>query len=369
MARRIARIVLSLFGVGGGILAASHSTNLVQSLLRVHFSFWQELLFWALTGIAFGLLTYLIAPWIIAGVWQATTWIERRLQKAPVQDVLAGTLGLIVGLLIANLLGATVAHIPVAGSVLPTLGSLILGYLGLSVAVSKRDELVSLFSFLRPGGREKAGERRGQSKILDTSVIIDGRIADICRSGFLEGPLLIPAFVLEELRHIADSSDTLKRNRGRRGLDVLNRIQKELDVPVEIYDRDLGQSLDVDGRLVRLARLTGGCIVTNDFNLNKVADLQGVKVLNINELANAVKPVVLPGEEMLVHVIKDGKESGQGVAYLDDGTMIVVDGGKRHIGETIDVLVTSVLQTAAGRMIFARPKGFEPRGLERSSAF
>jgi len=162
--------------------------------------------------------------------------------------------------------------------------------------------------------------------------------------------------VLEELRHIADSSDSLKRNRGRRGLDILNKIQKELDIEVEIYEGDFDDINEVDSKLVKLAQVLDASIITNDFNLNKVAEFQKVQVLNINELANAVKPVVLPGEEMVVQVIKDGKESGQGVAYLDDGTMIVVDGGKKHIGETIDVMVTSVLQTAAGRMIFAKPK-------------
>ncbi len=367
MIRRVLRVIIALFGVAGGVLAGVRATRLVENLVRMDFTLWQNLLYLALSGLAVGLLAYALAPWLISGVWKATNWLEGRLQKAPVQDILAGAFGLIVGLIIASLLGSALARIPVVGSFLPMLTSFIVGYLGLSVAIKKRDELVSLLGLRRSGARDRS-EKGAVPKILDTSVVIDGRIADICQTGFIEGPLIIPGFVLEELRHIADSSDTLKRNRGRRGLDVLNRIQKELDIRVEVYERDLGSTLDVDSRLIKLAKVTGGCIVTNDYNLNKVAELQGVKVLNINELANAVKPVVLPGEEMLVHVIKDGKESGQGVAYLDDGTMIVVDGGKRHIGETIDVLVTSVLQTAAGRMIFARPKGMEPRGFERSSA-
>jgi len=191
---------------------------------------------------------------------------------------------------------------------------------------------------------------------LDTSVIIDGRIADICKTGFVEGPLIIPQFVLEELQHIADSSDTLKRNRGRRGLDILNKIQKELDIEVIIYDKKIDDVEEVDSKLLKLAQMLKGKIITNDFNLNKVAEVQGIEVLNVNELANAVKPIVLPGEEMVVHVIKDGKEFNQGLAYLDDGTMIVVEGGKQYIGEKIDVIVTSVLQTSAGRMIFAKPK-------------
>jgi len=209
--------------------------------------------------------------------------------------------------------------------------------------------------------RDRQGQELflSQSKILDTSVIIDGRIFDICKTGFVEGPLIIPAFILEELRHIADSSDALKRNRGRRGLDVLNRIQKELDIPVRIYEKDFDDINEVDSKLLKLGEILKGAVITNDYNLNKVAEFQGVPVLNVNELANAVKPVVLPGEEMVVQVIKDGKETGQGIGYLDDGTMIVVDGGKKHVGETIDVMVTSVLQTAAGRMIFAKPKAID----------
>jgi len=192
--------------------------------------------------------------------------------------------------------------------------------------------------------------------VLDTSVIIDGRIFDICKTGIVEGTLVIPGFVLQELRHVADSADSLKRNRGRRGLDILNKIQKELDVPVKVDERDYEDMAEVDAKLLRLAAELNGVVVTNDYNLNKVAAVQGVLVLNINELANAVKPVVLPGEEMVVTILKDGKEAGQGVAYLDDGTMIVVDGGRRYMNETVEVTVTSVLQTAAGRMIFAKLK-------------
>ena len=194
------------------------------------------------------------------------------------------------------------------------------------------------------------------SKILDTSVIIDGRIFDICQTGFVEGPLVIPGFVLNELRHISDSADGLKRNRGRRGLDILNKIQKELSIETQIYEEDFPEIAEVDAKLLKLAQVLNGKVVTNDFNLNKVAEFQGVPVLNINELANAIKPVLLPGEEMKVVVMKDGKEASQGIAYLDDGTMIVVEGGRKFISEEIMVVVTSVLQTAAGRMIFAKPK-------------
>jgi uncharacterized protein YacL len=192
--------------------------------------------------------------------------------------------------------------------------------------------------------------------VLDTSVIIDGRIIDVLRSGFLEGELVVPGFVLEELRHIADSADLLKRNRGRRGLDVLNMIQKDLGCPVRIENIEIASDSEVDSELLKLAKKLGGKVMTTDFNLGKVANFQGVPVLNMNELANAVKPIALPGEEMVVQVVKDGKENGQGIGYLEDGTMIVIDGGRRHIGESLNVTVTSILQTAAGRMIFAKPK-------------
>ncbi|MER2139996.1 MAG: PIN/TRAM domain-containing protein, partial [Priestia megaterium] len=240
------------------------------------------------------------------------------------------------------------------------------GYLGFQVGFKKRDELVNVFSMPSRIGKKKGQEEEADNeeslkslKILDTSVIIDGRIADICQTGFLDGTIVIPRFVLEELQHIADSSDVLKRNRGRRGLDILNRIQKELAMKVEIYEGDFEDIQEVDSKLVKLAKLTSGLVVTNDFNLNKVCELQNVGVLNINDLANAVKPIVLPGEEMNVLVIKDGKEHNQGIAYLDDGTMIVVEEGRNYIGKQIDVLVTSVLQTSAGRMIFAKPKLLE----------
>jgi uncharacterized protein YacL len=313
-------------------------------------------LFGGLLGAIVGLL---LAPFLVSKLWQLTYWLEAKLNKMPVNDVLAGSLGLAIGLIISNLLGSAFLPIPFVGKYIPGFLSIILAYVGINVAIRKRDEMFAMIAALPWISKDKQKEKGvniAQFKILDTSVIIDGRIADICKSGFIEGTLLIPVFVLEELQHIADSSDLLKRNRGRRGLDILNRIQKELGMFVQIDSRDFEEISEVDSKLVKLGQLLKGKIITNDYNLNKVAELQGVPVLNINELANAVKPVVLPGEEMVVHVVKDGKELGQGVAYLDDGTMIVVDGGKRHIGETMEVLVTSVLQTAAGRMIFAKSK-------------
>ncbi|MCS1352508.1 PIN/TRAM domain-containing protein [Mechercharimyces sp. CAU 1602] len=318
-------------------------------------------------GVVIGaILLYLLTLRLSDYVVKWIRWSEERLVKIPATDILFGAFGLIFGLIVASLLESTLTRIPIPGFdvVLPLLISGILGYLGFRVGYSKRDELLSIFTIGRQGKdrSKKDKEARGREvepKILDTSVIIDGRIADICRTGFLEGTLVIPAFVLEELQHIADSSDVLKRNRGRRGLDILNKIQKELDTKVLIYEGDFEEISEVDSKLVKLAKVLTGKVVTNDFNLNKVCELQGVKVLNINDLANAVKPVVLPGEEIRVQVIKDGKEHGQGVAYLDDGTMIVIEGGRDYIGEDIDVLVTSVLQTSAGRMIFAKPKLLE----------
>jgi len=317
---------------------------------------------WALVillSIVAALIGYTLAPPLISGIIQVAKRLENFLNKIPAHDLVGGAVGLIIGLIIANLFGISFYRFPIVGPYLSVLASLVLGYLGWSVGTKKREDLLAVLVNWRAGkDKEKTGrlEFRPRYKILDTSVIIDGRIADICKSGFIDGVLLIPQFVLEELRHIADSSDLLKRNRGRRGLDILNRIQKELNVKVKIDDRDFDDLQEVDSKLIRLAQLVGGDIITNDYNLNKVAELQGVRVLNINELANAVKPIVLPGEEMTVQVIKDGKEVGQGIGYLDDGTMIVVENGKRYIGQTISVLVTSVLQTAAGRMIFAKPK-------------
>jgi uncharacterized protein YacL len=316
------------------------------------------------TAILGAIIFYLLTFWAVDYVVDFVKWFEDSLVKAPVTDLLFGTLGLVSGLIVAFLLGLpfTGMQIPIVNTVVPILLTLLLGYVGFQVGFKKRDELINLFS-LPTRNKKKESEEMDTStkkyKILDTSVIIDGRIADICQTGFLEGVIVIPQFVLEELQHIADSSDVLKRNRGRRGLDILNRIQKELSIEVQIYEGDFEDLQEVDSKLVKLAKIMNGVVVTNDFNLNKVCELQNVSVLNINDLSNAVKPVVLPGEELTVQVIKDGKEHNQGVAYLDDGTMIVVEEGKNYIGKHIEVLVTSVLQTSAGRMIFAKPKLLE----------
>lgn len=316
------------------------------------------------TAIIGAIIFFLITFWAVKYVVNFIKWLEEMLIKAPLFDLLIGTMGLIIGLIVAFLISFALnaIRLPLMNEVAPVVLTVLLGYLGFQVGFKKRDEVRGLFPNRigkKKGTEEEKSESTANFKLLDTSVIIDGRIADICQTGFLEGTIIIPQFVLEELQHIADSSDVLKRNRGRRGLDILNRIQKELPIKVEIYEGDFEDIQEVDSKLVKLAKLMNGTVVTNDFNLNKVCELQQVPVLNINDLANAVKPVVLPGEEMVVQVIKDGKEHNQGIAYLDDGTMIVVEEGKDYIGKTISVLVTSVLQTSAGRMIFAKPKLLE----------
>ena len=286
------------------------------------------------------IIFYFITFWVVDYVVNFMKWLEEQLVKFPITDIIFGSLGLLVGLIVAFLIGSAFnsIRVPILNTVVPIILTLLFGYLGFQVGFKKRDELLNLL--LKTNKKKSTNsddseedDRGHKLKILDTSVIIDGRIADICQTGFLEGTIVIPQFVLNELQHIADSSDALKRNRGRRGLDILNRIQKELPIKVEMYEGDFEDIQEVDSKLVKLAKISGGIVVTNDFNLNKVCEFQNVAVLNINDLANAVKPVVLPGEEMSVQVIKDGKEHNQGVAYLDDGTMIVVEGGRDHIGK------------------------------------
>lgn len=312
------------------------------------------------------LILFIISYFVIDYILNFFKWVEDSLIKLPAMDLLFGSFGMIFGLLISYLVTMPLQDIgiKVVSQVLPIFITIFLGYLGFRVGFRRREEFSNLFRAgkkdkLKGSSADEEASGNPKPKILDTSVIIDGRIADICSTNFLEGPLVIPQFVLSELQHIADSSDALKRNRGRRGLDVLNRIQKELPIKVEIYNGDFEEISEVDSKLIKLAKVLDGIVVTNDFNLNKVCDLQDVAVLNINDLANAVKPVVLPGEELTVQVIKDGKEQRQGIAYLDDGTMIVVEDGRDYIGKTIEVIITSVLQTSAGRMIFAKPKLLE----------
>ncbi len=301
---------------------------------------------------AFSLLGVLFARLISGPAFVKLIQAGDRLKEMKPNEKVATFVGVLVGLLLTIMLRTA---FPIMGVWLTVVVGIVLIYLGIVATWSMKDE-VRIFlpgaGALPADGKETLPE---QCKILDTNVIIDGRVADICRTGFIEGPIYVPGFVLDELQHIADSADGLKRARGRRGLDILNAMRTEQKMMVRTYDStDPNDRDEVDAKLVKLAKKLGGKIVTNDYNLNKVAELQGVAVLNINELANAVKPVVLPGEEMPVTIIKVGKEPEQGVAYLDDGTMIVVEGGRRHIGETITVVTSTVLQTVAGKMIFAR---------------
>ena len=280
--------------------------------------------------------------------------LEARLEKASLKKLIGAVVGSILGvlsaLMVSHLLNLTLIEEKSLSFIQVAL-LMLLGYVGLILGANKGD-LLNLAAL----GGVFSGERQSKKsiKILDTSVIIDGRVADVCETGFIDGTLVIPQFVLRELQLVADSSDSMKRNRGRRGLDILQRIQKMTTVAVQIVEDDFPQVRDVDMKLIELAKLLEGKIVTNDFNLNKVAQLQGLPVLNINDLANALKPVVLPGEVMRVFILKEGKEYNQGVAYLDDGTMVVVDNAKKMISKTIDIAVTSVLQTTAGKMIFGK---------------
>ena len=308
------------------------------------------------------MLGYIISPFVLRLIWKAIERIEIGLNDFESQDLIVGTLGLLFGLIIANLIGLAFARLPIIGAYGPIVFSIIFGYAGMSIAIRKRNDIIGLVGTLRIGKQNKdnAGvvHKHGNDvfsgKLLDTSSIIDGRIAEICSTGFLEGPLLVPVFVLEELQLIADSSDLLKRNKGRRGLDILKQMQEDNYVEVRIINDDFEDVQGVDSKLVRLGRKINAKVVTNDYNLNKVAALQGVVVLNINDLANALKPARIPGERMDVLVVKSGKEENQGIAYLDDGTMIVVENGQKYIGSTVPVMVTSVLQTSAGRMIFVK---------------
>ncbi len=317
----------------GATLAERSGSDDVRSLLVL-----------ALAGFAFGLL---LTPYLTT---RPAGWLRRKIRQIPAHYLLSGTIGLALGLIIAALLAFPLSMLPDPfGNILPFVAALLFAYIGVMTMVTRERDLIAALRvrFSRNG----SGERY---VILDTSVIIDGRIADISRTGFIDATMLVPRFVLNELQHIADSSDPLRRNRGRRGLEMLNRLMKDSETPIEIADMDVPEFHEVDMKLVALARDLNAAIVTNDYNLNKVAELQGVRVLNINELANAVKTIMLPGETLKVHIIQEGKEPNQGVGYLDDGTMVVVEEGKAHIGKKKEVVVTRVIQTVAGRMIFAQ---------------
>ena len=341
-------------------------------------------LFAIVSVLFFGWVGWVITPFLIRFLLKYSEIVASVLAKAPSADIIVSLIGVLVGLVLANLIGAPFSRLPIVGPYIPIVLSIILALTGAKVASHKSKDILGLFYRSRPQGKdpavvteETALDQREETvidadalpvslaasnKLLDTSVIIDGRISDILKTGFLEGNLVIPHFVLDELQRLSDSSDNLKRAKGRRGLDFIHELQEVFSHVVIVNDMEYEMIQDVDSKLVALAKDTGSMIVTNDFNLNKVASIQGIRVLNINDLANAVKPVVIPGEEMTVYLLREGKESGQAVAYLQDGTMIVVEGGRKYIGNKIRIAVTSVLQTSAGRMIFAKvPKNHDVR--------
>jgi uncharacterized protein YacL len=306
-------------------------------------------------GAVFG---FALAPWLVIAPARAA---RNALRQVPIADLVAATIGLAVGLLIAALLAFPVSRLPPPfGSIVPLILAFFFGYLGAAVFVLRQHDMIHLFQRNRtPSSQVQVATPtivQRPTLLLDTSVIIDGRIVDVAKSGFLLGTLAVPRFVLNELQYIADSADTLRRNRGRRGLEVLDKLQNTPEVTIDFVDQDPGDATQVDDKLISLARQTGAIVVTNDYNLNRVARLQGVQILNINELANAVKSVLLPGEEIPLRIIQEGKESNQGVGYLEDGTMVVVENGRRFINQEVLVQVTKVLQTNAGRLIFAVPE-------------
>ena len=375
------KLIRTIFTILGGI--AGYGFFLLADAIAGYngfsfdksFSALQQSAMCAALIIIFAIIFFRLTPVIRRLGHRTAENIGNDLQGVSGNDILAGVIGLIFGLIIAFLITQTYRGIvnQYIYSVVAIITYLIMGFLGVVVANKKGKEVVAqMFTTHKPGSESEskpnekfaiwAGRRRGKQnlspKIFDTSVIIDGRIAEIMKTGFMEGPIIIPSFVLVELRHIADSSDTLKRTRGRRGLDILKKIQDEYGI--EIYNTDGEKALkeipEVDVKLLKLAQIMNGKVVTNDFNLNKVAAINGVEVLNINELANTLKPIVIPGEKMTVTPVKQGKDSVQAIAYLDDGTMVVVEDGRRMIGKTAEINVTSVLQTSAGRMIFGRIK-------------
>ena len=347
MIKKIFRYVITLvvMTIAVGLLYALYNHNIWG--IQQYVADYAVILF----GVFIGIIYFILFSDVAAdAIMKQLGVAEVKLVKMDIKELIMAVLGVVTGLIIANLIGVAINGYGIVGTGITVILNITLGVLGYRVATKKRDELEMPIL--------KANQNKsypGRPKILDTSVIIDGRILDLLRTGFIEGKIIIPTFVLDELRHIADSSDALKRNRGRRGLDILNEIQKQLDIPVVIKEFNIKEKIEVDSKLLKMAEKMDAYVVTNDYNLNKVAEV-GVKVLNINELANAVKPMLLPGEEMTVTIIKAGKENGQGVAYLNDGTMIVVEGGAKRIGDTLEVVVTSVLQTSAGRMIFTRIK-------------
>lgn len=364
MFKKVVLFIFCIVGISFGLTIGEgfwQAINLGYAILKN--PFFNALIF----GLIFMLLGWILVPFLQKASIRIIDWTKKQTTSLLIVETVGTLLGLVTGYLIA--LPFVSLNIPFISTTLPIVLSIMLAYVGYNISNAQHEEIVeSVTNFFSKERGFSFPERHkelklklnhpesGSYKLLDTSVIIDGRIVDIVKTHFIEGTLIIPNFVLHELQLIADSSDSLKRAKGRRGLDILNDLQKNSDIPIEYYEGDFDDISEVDSKLVRLAKLIGAGIITNDYNLNKVSEFQKIKVFNINELANALKPVYIPGEEMTVQVIKEGTERKQGVAYLEDGTMIVVEDGQYHMGKTIPVVVTSALQTAAGRMIFAKPK-------------
>lgn len=361
MLKKLIRGLLTLAAVSTGAAMAKSITEKLDISELLNWSIGKTLtdfIFISTCGLILGFFIFLLSPFLIRQAQRLAKYIEREITKQPAEQVLVGFIGLISGFLVAYIVGGLAQNLlpfDFINNIVGVVLYLFLGYLGVRIAVSAKLDLSKFVeSFSKLSFSHKSDHVK--PKVLDTSVIIDGRILDICKTKFVEGKIIVPEFVLKELRHIADSSDALKRKRGRRGLDIVNKLQTEITNEVVIDGTDFKDENEVDIKLLKLAEKLGGMVATHDFNLNKVAILHGVDVLNINELANAVKPIVIPGEEMVIQVVKEGKENNQGLAYLDDGTMIVVENGKNLIGKTTTVIVTTALQTAAGKMIFVKPK-------------
>lgn len=346
----VSRIVgMILAAIGGAFLGVYLAADLGGSP-------YQYTAIFMLVGALVGLV---LTPYVTV---RPIVGMRKRIRQVPAPQLLSAIIGLIAGLIVAALISFPLSLLPPPFSqILPFLAAVFFGYLGILVMGTRQDDIFGTIRGQFPmWGEETSSCGRGSTRrpvLLDTSAIIDGRIADISQTGFIDGEMLVPRFVLNELQHIADSPDTLRRNRGRRGLEMLHRLQNESVTPVRITDMDIEGVREVDDRLVMLAKRLRCPIITNDYNLNRVAELQGVRVLNINELANAVKALFLPGETLTVKIVQEGREAGQGVGYLDDGTMVVVEDGKRYIGQELEVVVTKVLQTTAGRMLFVRREG------------
>lgn len=354
----VTKLILLTFMLVGGSLGY----NLLPELINT----WTDAPSWIIhpiSGLIIGVVIfYVIALQAVQPIEKGMAKIDKTFGELSIPYLVYGSIGAIIGLILAWLINLSLValNILIISDVVPIILTIAFAYIGFQFFSNRREEISRIFvsKTVRSENDDILERKEGESfrryKILDTSAIIDGRILDVVKTGFLEGVLVVSHYVLKELQYIADSSDSLKRVRGRRGLDILNALQKEERITLQIDDRDLTEEEEVDLKLVHLTKEMDGMIVTNDFNLNKIAEFQNVPVLNINELANAVKPVVIPGEEMTVMIVKNGTERSQGVAYLEDGTMIVVEEGKKHINETVEVIVTSSLQTNAGRMIFAK---------------